>query len=851
MNWGSAGAPNPLSMKHLDLSPARWIWYPSGRILPSTMVLFRRALKLSERPLRATGWLLADSRYLLKVNGERVQWGPAPSDPRWPEADPLDLTTLLEAGDNVLAVQVLYYGHGDGTWPIGKPGLLFKLELEFADGRMETVVSDGSWQAHLARSWKPGQYKRWYLRAFQEELDARLYPHGWEERDFSTGTEWREAMEIVGRADQPPICHELPDSLMGVRVVEPGKTGIFPRCIPQMDESLVPVAALAESKWISWKLPVAEYFESLTPDAFEVDEAEAAEVLSASTWRVGARDGRSPVLTFMLPEQLVGWPYFTIEAPAGTVVELMVQQSHEVGGPALLNTCYHSWSRFTCCEGVNRFETFDYECLKWMQLHVHGDSYEGGIKISSVGVRRRMFPWAQTPAIECSDAMIQRVLEASLNTLNNSCLEIAVDCMGRERQQYSGDCGHQLQALYPAFGESRVAARYLRTYSQGMTVDGYFMDCWPAYDRLARIMERELGLFHLGPILDHGVQFLFDSHHYFLQTGDRELIREIFPRLARFFQYLQSIRGADGLLFVEDKDLGIPCVWIDYDAFRGRSQKHKTCAFNLYAAGMCKVAFAPLCEAMGETRLANEAMALGAALHERCVDLFWDKEVSYFVENKPWLEQEGTRRTSDRTLAMSVLFEQCPEGAAEAAVRMLLECPKEMGFSYPANAIWRLRALAAAGRIDAYLDDVRRRWGAMPSVHENNALQEQWVAKYDSASQWSHCAVSPLIVWYQGVAGLEPLEPGFARYRIRPQLGDMEKVQFRAWTPLGPIDFGATGRLGDRLLSLELPPGGEGELVLDERETVDLPILGKSEMMKLTTYRLRGRASVKLKLQYA
>lgn len=836
-------------MKPLDLSPARWIWYPSGRVLPSTMVLFRKKLALAEKPVRATGWLLADSRYLLKVNSERIQWGPAPSDPRWPEADPLDLTASLVAGDNVLAVQVLYYGHGDGTWPIGKPGLLFNLQLEFADGRLEEIVSDASWQAHLARSWKPGQYKRWYLRAFQEEFDARRYPYGWEAQGFEPGTEWRSAMEIVGRADQPPICHELPDTLMGVKVVEPGKTGIFPRSTPAMTETLVEVTELAESKWIHWKLPVDEYFESLTSDAFEVDEAKAVEVSSASAWRVGEREGKSPVLTFAVPEQVVGWPYFTIEAPAGTVVELMVQQSHEVGGPALLNTCYHSWSRFTCREGVNRFETFDYECLKWLQLHIHGDSYHGEIKISKVGVRRRIFPWAQTPSIECSDATIQRVLEASANTLNNSCLELAVDCMGRERQQYSGDCGHQLQALYPAFGDSRVAARYLRTYSQGMTVDGYFMDCWPAYDRLARIMERELGLFHLGPILDHGVQFVFDSHHYFMQTGDLELIREIFPRFARFFGYLQTIQGENGLLFVEDKDLGIPCVWLDYDAFRGRSQKHKYCAFNLYVAGMCKLALAPLCEAMGEGGLAGVALAFGKALHEACVSTFWDEEAQYFVENKPWIAEEGTKRTSDRTLGMSVLFEQCPGGAISEALRQLEECPAEMGFSYPANAIWRLRALAGAGSINAYLDDVRNRWGALPSVWENNALQEQWVARYDSTSQWSHCAVSPLIVWYQGLAGLQPLEPGFSRYRIRPQLGNLAKVRFQAWTPHGPIGFAAAGERGDRSLSLDLPPGGAGELVLDEREEVDLPVLERNSATKLTTYRLDGAETVTLKLK--
>ena len=163
-----------------DLSPARWIWFPSGRTLPNTFIFFRRQLHLTAKPRRATGWICADSRYRLEVNGRRVQWGPPPCDPRWAEADPMDLTDFLQPGENVFGATVLFYGAGDGTWPLGKPGFLFWLEIEQADGRVDKIVSDAAWQALLCRAWPPGHPKRWYLRALQEEFDARLYPkfHG-------------------------------------------------------------------------------------------------------------------------------------------------------------------------------------------------------------------------------------------------------------------------------------------------------------------------------------------------------------------------------------------------------------------------------------------------------------------------------------------------------------------------------------------------------------------------------------------------------------------------------------------------------------------------------------------------
>ena len=92
----------------LGLIPAKWIWYPAGRTLQNTFVLFRKDIVLDKKPHKAIGWILADSRYRLFVNGKRIQWGPAPSDPRWQEADPIDLTAFLTEGKNVIAVEVCF-----------------------------------------------------------------------------------------------------------------------------------------------------------------------------------------------------------------------------------------------------------------------------------------------------------------------------------------------------------------------------------------------------------------------------------------------------------------------------------------------------------------------------------------------------------------------------------------------------------------------------------------------------------------------------------------------------------------------------------------------------------------------
>ena len=536
--------------RQLDLSPASWIWYPSGRTIPNTFIFFRKQVRIASPVRSARGWVCADSRYLLHINGKRVQWGPAPSDPRWMEVDPLDVGAMFRQGENVIGATVLFYGLGDGTSPAGKPGFIFRLEIETADGGKETVVSDKTWQCTLARAWRPGHYKRWYVRSLQEEFDARVYPYGWDAPGYAPDAAWSAPMILPqSTPDTPPISSYYNEYEFDLRA-DPAKCGLRPRSVPLMRESAVTASRLASSFFVRWRVSPEEYFDFLSPDAYTVEPGAAATEESEGTWQVRLGEGTGTALTFAMAGEIIGWPGFTIEAPAGTVVELMVQEHHDETRPMLLNTHYNAWARFTCKEGRNVFETFDYEAVKWLQLHIHGAGgavreRPGTVRVSGVGVRRRTYPWEHMPDATTSDATVNTLIAASVNTVVNSVHELAVDGMGRERQQYSGDGSHQLHAVYLAFGETRPPARFLTTFSQGITHEGFFLDCWPAYDRLARLWEREIQSSYWGPLLDHGVGFVFDCMHYYMYTGDIAALREPFPRLVKFFTYIRSLRGED------------------------------------------------------------------------------------------------------------------------------------------------------------------------------------------------------------------------------------------------------------------------------------------------------------------
>jgi hypothetical protein len=201
-------------------------------------------------------------------------------------------------------------------------------------------------------------------------------------------------------------------------------------------------------------------------------------------------------------------------------------------------------------------------------------------------------------------------------------------------------------------------------------------------------------------------------------------------------------------------------------------------------------------------------------------------------------------------LATAIIYNQCPGGNNVNALKIISECPKDLGLSYPCNAIWRYWALAKGKAIQIVIDDFRIRWGNMDSVIENNTLQEMWEVTHDSGYQWSHCAVSPLIMIYHGILGILPVKPGFEKCTITPQPGDLEVLSMLAHTVKGTIKFEMSGQKSDRIITITIPNGMDCELILDNREKVKLTLGVESVENGQTAYKLPAGKKSELHLKY-
>jgi hypothetical protein len=105
----------------------------------------------------------------------------------------------------------------------------------------------------------------------------------------------------------------------------------------------------------------------------------------------------------------------------------------------------------------------------------------------------------------------------------------------------------------------------------------------------------------------------------------------------------------------------------------------------------------------------------------------------------------------------------------------------EKSFSY-----WLLHTMFSQGQGQWALDYIRTYWGAETREKDfNGAWHEGWKSEWGSSSH-AWCS-GPTALLSEKVLGIEPIEPGWKVFRIKPRLYDLEWAQGVVSTTAGEI----------------------------------------------------------------
>ena len=195
--WDAAGNESPWSapaywetgLLKADDWKARWIVpvQSEERLMPG--LLLRKEFSITKKPVSARAYVTSHGFYELHLNGKKV--GDEYFTPGWTSYNKrlqyqvFDVTAFIQPGANSVGAMLAdgWYRSSlawQNNWALWgkKLGLLCQLELRFADGSSQTIVTDDSWKGSQdGPVVKDGIY-------VGENYDARKEMSGWDKSGF-------------------------------------------------------------------------------------------------------------------------------------------------------------------------------------------------------------------------------------------------------------------------------------------------------------------------------------------------------------------------------------------------------------------------------------------------------------------------------------------------------------------------------------------------------------------------------------------------------------------------------------------------------------------------------------------
>jgi alpha-L-rhamnosidase len=800
----------------------RWIWRDRGVPFPfsslvggidpkldaNLFVQFRRSFRIvTPLPASAPLRISADGRYRLYVNGAYAGRGPARCEPLFQYYDEYDIAPLLRAGENVVAVLAHSYGR-DMSWyelpradwarQLGCGGIFVECDA------LTEVDSDARWRYAIAEAWEretPGGSV-----GFVEVYDARRAEDGWTRTGFDDAA-WAQAVVLAAPGisigndvvpfphmvprDIPPLPEEQRDAVRVVSVVE------------------ITVADAGDMIAIAEAAP-----EPLSACAVERAEALLAADGAATEVRLAA--GRAVSIVIDFGRDVSGYPRLELDGPSGATVDVSYCERLRDDGRAQVQRANVITSqnvhRYILRDGPQMWEKFEQAGFRYLQLTVGASAArpDAPVRIRHASVNFSAYPAGDRGAFACSDAELTRIWEAGAYTLRLCMQDGFEDCPSREQRQWVGDAYVQSMVNYACFGDARLVAKAIRQAAQSQRRDGMTQMATPGD------LAATNGLY----IADYCLLWIMTAAEYVLHTGDTSVVDDVFPNIVRAVAWFERQVGDDGLLW------DVPgWIFIDWAEVDKRGAPASLNALFVQALG----AAAALAEQQEAGRLAGRWRTLAARVAEAANRLLWDEARGVYVD--ALLADGPVSRVSQQSNAAMITSGIAPRERwdrmldyitdesrlVETSTRFVrppftpIDEERQVVLAQPYFSHFVHRALAAAGRQDAIVRNIRARWLPMLAQGGTDTFWEHWHGRESRCHAWS---ATPSYDLSRELLGVTPLAPGFARFRIEPHAGALTWAEGRYPSVRGDIAIAWRRDGGRFVLEIDVPSGTECEVVL-------------------------------------
>lgn len=591
-----------------------------------------------------------------------------------------------------------------------------------------------------------------------------------------------------------------------VRFENPFGNGAFQ--IVLTDE--IPAASEVDS--LDWdalrtRMPRMDAFDSMV-DSNPQDRVVGAEVLRALPVRQsaampmtipGARAGEAVRTVLDLGELRNGRVRLDLEGAAGDEVILSLcewveeRDTPRVQWPSASNNAM----RIRLREGRNEFES----------MHAYGGRF---VLLHHTSAKPMTVHRLELVDANCGSRSLGtfRTADVMLNDIHAICARTNVagvddtftDCPLFEQVDWNFDNRNAFLADALIAGNWAVARNTIELFAEDTRTRGLVRSQYPG------TWENWIPLWSF-----YWIRFVWD---YYLHTADSAFARRMLPTIRRGLREALGKINQAGLLEWKARDGDLPMtVWHFVEWGHGRDDEHAVCTAEQAGLVMALQAGAGLAEAVGKSpadarawRKAADSLAAAVNRH------LWDPRRKAYADS---LHEDGTLSpvSSQVTNAFVSTVGIASPARSTALLKRIHEADKGLiPFGSPYGLYYVLEHYEKHGQVGPILDAIHGRWGEMVLAGDTTCWEtfaEFGVQDglFPTRSRCHPCNAFVVKYLIRHVLGLEMLEPGYARFRVKPTALDLPWAEGAVPTPHGLLRV-RWERKGRRIaLDVEHPEG--------------------------------------------
>lgn len=743
-----------------DTWSAQWIW-TNDQGPNNTWVNLRKTVFLSQKPSAAITRIAAENKYWLYINDSIVvREGGQEIRPDLNNTyyDEIDLAPFLTKGNNIISVLVWHKGGPEGYTQRTLPDGGFLFETQLTGTKNSNIVSDKSWKIKTDEAFLRGVFSYKYAVEGNIKFDQTSFG-----KDINKN--------IVKKGYYRPAG----SSQTFIACANEGETFTLPYLSDVAFGTIEsPKRMDADFKWIAYPVSYDARNETQNWQQYDFDDSSWQNAVEKGIPPMGAWNKlfnskipllkdygltayknqstlpktitSNTVVTGNLGINIQGTAYIRIKAPAG--VHLRV----------VLNEFYYQ--DYITKEGEQEFE-----CLAWQNSSHHTVEYQftnvnASVEILDLKFRQSGYNTSVIGMFHSNDSIINTLWTKCKNTSSVCMRDYFYDCPNRERGQWWGDVSEQI--LYSFYLYDSSSVKLMRK----------------SYRELMHTQKADGSLYTTAPgkafnLPDQNMAAVSMLWNYYLYTGDKTFIQELYPYSKRFVEQCASTANSDEMLIIQNAQGWNLWNWIDWghnkDVQEGSANTICNALYIVLLENMTNIA-----ETLNQDDDRKYYKALQAKVKKNFNDYFWNG-TAYAFHTKDGIMSSTI---DDRSGAWAVLAGMVDEDK-EASVLNTLETRMD------ASPYQEMYIELAMLELDptATLDRARSRFHEMINSW-SSTLWEEFPAKGSNNHAWSAGPMHLLSAYYLGV---RPLKPAYTEYAFQPLMGDLTEISGIVPSPQGDI----------------------------------------------------------------